>query len=383
MTVFSSNVDSANCWVEVAGEALAGNVATLKGLAGEGRLLMAVVKANAYGHGMTEVARIALEAGADWLGVFSATEGLSLRKAGITAPTLVFGPTPVAQIEEAFAEKLSLTVSSLHAARELARLAPANAAVHLKVETGTNRQGLETFELEEALAALSNGKLNIEGAYTHFADIEDTTDHRFAEIQLKRFGQAMEALKAFKVAVPIAHAACSAATILFPSTYFNMVRAGIAMYGLWPSKETHVSAKSLGRNALDLRPVMTWKTRIAQVKSVSAGEFIGYGRTYRTTRQSRIAVLPVGYSDGYDRRLSNACHVLVRGTRAPVRGRVCMNLTMVDVSDIAEAAPGDEVVLLGRQGDETISAEDLARQIGTINYEVVTRVAPTAPRIVV
>ena len=172
-------------------------------------------------------------------------------------------------------------------------------------------------------------------------------------------------------------------TILFESTYYDMVRAGIAAYGLWPSRETLVSAKSLGRNALDLSPVLTWKTRIADIKTVEAGEFVGYGRTFRTTRPSRIALLPVGYADGYDRRLSNASHVLVGGTRAPVRGRVCMNLVMVDVTDIENAAPGDEVVLLGSQGEETVSAEDLARQVGTINYEIVTRIAPGAPRIVV
>jgi alanine racemase len=383
MTTDWAKIDSANCWVEIDGRALAWNVGRLKGLAGEGRLLMAVVKANAYGHGMIETASLALDAGADWLGVFSAAEGLVLRDAGIRAPVLVFGPVARSQIKAAFEAGLRLTVSSIPAAKEIAELALRGGAVHLKVETGTNRQGLQAGELAEALDILGNSRAAIEGAYTHFADIEDTTDHRYAESQLKRFEEALDKLRGLKASIHIAHTACSAATILFPSTYFNMVRVGIALFGLWPSKETLVSAKSLGRNALDLRPVMTWKTRIAQVKSLGAGEFVGYGRTYKTTRPSRIAVIPVGYADGYDRRLSNACHVLVRGTRAPIRGRVCMNLAMADVSDIADAAPGDEVVLLGRQGDETIGADDLARHIGTINYEVVTRVAPAAPRIVV
>jgi len=185
------------------------------------------------------------------------------------------------------------------------------------------------------------------------------------------------------VEIELPHAACSAATILFPSTYFRLVRVGIALFGLWPSRETLVSAQSLGRNALTLRPVMTLKTRIAQVKTLAPGEYVGYGRTFKTTRQTRIAVLPVGYADGYDRKLSNAANVIVHGIRAPVRGRVCMNLTMVDVTDVPAAAAGDEVVLLGTGGDETVSADDLARLAGTINYEIVTRLAPNAPRIVV
>ncbi|MCP4600533.1 MAG: alanine racemase [Proteobacteria bacterium] len=378
-----ARIEAANCWVEIDQKALIWNVGQVRDLVGANRLLMAVVKANAYGHGMEEVATLALEAGADWLGVFSVDEGLALRKVGIEAPVLVFGPPAVLQIEGALNAGLRLTVSSVQMAQKVADLAPRGAVVHLKAETGTNRQGLTEDEIVDTIGVLTSRGVVVEGIYTHFADIEDTTDHCFAESQLARFEKVLERLKGGKTDIPIAHTACSAATILFPSTYFKMVRAGIVLYGLWPSKETHVSAKSLGRNALDLKPVMTWKSRIAQIKPIESGEFVGYGRTFRTTRPSRIAVLPVGYADGYDRHLSNSSHVLVRGLRAPVRGRVCMNVTMVDVTDIPAARPGDEVVLLGRQGDESISAEDLARHVGTINYEIVTRIAPNAPRVVI
>jgi len=381
MSSDTHKIESAHTWVEVDGDAIRHNVSLLKGLVGD-RLLMAVVKANAYGHGMVEVARLAIEAGAEWVGVFSVDEGLALRSAGIDAPVLVFGPTPAERLTEAWDADLSLTVPSLELARELGAAGFAGVGVHLKVETGTNRQGIDSGELYEALDILGRGGARVEGIYTHFADIEDTTDHSFAESQLARFRQVLDGLPE-GMEIPLSHAACSAATILFPSTYFDMVRTGIALYGLWPSKETRVSAGALGRNALELRPAMTWKTRISQLKSVPSGEFVGYGRTFRTTRETRIAVLPVGYADGYDRGLSNVAHVLVRGVRAPVRGRVCMNVTMIDVTDVPDARPGDEVVLLGSQGDESVSAEDLARHAATINYEIVTRVAPGAPRIVV
>jgi alanine racemase len=384
MNATIDNRSRSNCWIEIDSRAFQWNLTSFRTLAGPDRLLMAVVKANAYGHGMLEIARLAIGAGAEWLGVFSVEEGLDLRTAGIDAPVLVLGP-PGGQgrIADALDASLRLSVPSLHAAEEIARLKRSGAIVHLELETGTNRQGLDETEIKDALKVLLDSKAVIEGAYTHFADIEDTTDHAFAEFQLGRFMEQIERLSASGTKIALPHAACSAATILFPSTYFQMVRVGIALYGLWPSRETLVSAKSLGRNALELRPVMAMKTRIAQIKCLGSGEFVSYGRTFRTTRPTKIAVLPVGYADGYDRRLSNTANAIVRGVRAPVRGRICMNMTMVDVTDIPAAAPGDEVVLLGRQEEETVSAEDLARLAGTINYEIVTRLAPNAPRIVI
>ncbi|NLN61522.1 MAG: alanine racemase [Myxococcales bacterium] len=369
-------------WIELSQGALAHNVALFRSLLAPGCRFMAVVKANAYGHGMVPIAQAALAAGADWLGVFHAGEGLTLRAQGVTAPILVLGPTPPESMRQAVDAGLCLTVASPGAADALVRVCAGQtgARAHLKVETGTHRQGFDAAQLINAAQQLVAAGIAVEGLYTHYADIEDTTDHTYAESQLARFSELRAQLAAEGVSVPLSHTACTAAAILFPATHFDMVRVGIGLYGLWPSKETRVSAGMLGRDQIALRPVMTWKTRIRQIKTVPAGSYIGYGRTFRTTHDSRVAILPVGYADGYDRHFSSRAHVLVRGVRAPVLGRICMNLTMIDVTDIVDAAPGDEVVLLGQSGDEAIQAADLGSLAGTIHYEIVTRAAPCAPR---
>jgi alanine racemase len=384
MIIDPSLITPSNCFVEIDTKALSHNTAVFRKLAGPKRKLAAVVKSDAYGHGMIEVSKIVLKAGMDWLAVFSVEEGFALRNAGIDAPILVLGPPSPGKIAEAVKADLRLTAASLDIARMVVKECNGmGAKVHLKIETGTNRQGLRPKDLLEAASLLKNSGIEIDGAYTHFADIEDTTDHTFAESQLNTFMSRIESLGGDGFRPPILHTACSAATILFPDTYFEMVRAGIALYGLWPSSETRVSAKMLGRNDMDLRPVMSVKTRITQINVVDAGQYVGYGRSFRTTRPSRLAVVPVGYADGYDRALSNQAHVLVRGVRAPIRGRICMNLMMIDVTDIQEASTGDEVVLLGRQGKEEITAEFLAKLASSINYEIVTRIAPGAKRVTI
>ena len=257
-------------------------------------------------------------------------------------------------------------------------------AVHLKVETGTHRQGVSPDLLPRIAARISAAQgLELGGLSTHFANIEDTTDHSFAESQIDCFAKAVETLRAAGHPVPIRHTACSAATVLFTRTHLDLVRVGISLYGLWPSKETYVSCLERGKPTLELKPAMTWKTRIAQIKDVPEGSWVGYGCTHRTTRPSRIAVLPVGYYEGYDRGLSGVGHVLVRGKRAPIRGRVCMNMTLVDLTDVPDVAVEDEVVLLGAQGDEKLPAEQLAAWCGTIAYEIVARIHPSLPRCVV
>ena len=222
----------------------------------------------------------------------------------------------------------------------------------------------------------------IEGASTHFANIEDTSDHSYAEEQLQKFRDGLSIMAKEGIDPLWKHAACSAATVLFPDTYFNLVRLGISMYGLWSSKETLVVARK-EHCTLDIVPVMTWKTVVAQIKRVTKGTSVGYGLTGRVTRASRIAVIPVGYWDGYDRGLSNIGAVLVRGKRCRIVGRICMNMFMVDVTDVKNVRVEDEVVLLGAQGRENVSAENIARDTGTINYEIVTRINPQISRIVV
>jgi alanine racemase len=314
-------------------------------------------------------------------------EAIRLRGEWAQAPILILGYVPLDRLGEVVEHDLRPTVYNLetierlavHAARSKRRV-----RVHLKVETGTHRQGVLEDEVPAFVRRIvAADGLELEGLSTHFANIEDTTDHGFAQAQIAAFGRIHESVRANGVAAPLRHAACSAAALLFTRTHLDLVRIGISMYGLWPSKETYVSCLERGKPTLDLRPVLTWKTRIAQIKNVPEGGFVGYGCTFRATRPTRIAVLPVGYHEGYDRELSGVAHVLVRGRRASARGRICMNMFMVDVTDIPGAALEDEVVLLGQQGDERISAEQVAAWCGTISYEVVSRIHPSLPRVLV
>lgn len=346
---------------------------------------MAVVKSNAYGHGLVPVARVADAEGAAWFGVDNVDEGIELRKNGIKKPILILGYTLNSRLRDCVDHELSFVVYNLETARALRKLQlkKKSAFVHVKIETGTTRQGVSGDALRRLVRELKKTPgVVIEGASTHFANIEDTTDHAYAEKQLERFQDGLAILEKEGIDPPWKHAACSAATVLFPDTYFNLVRLGISMYGLWSSKETLAVAKREHR-MLELTPAMTWKSIVAQVKTVAKGTPISYGITERVTRASKIAVIPVGYWDGYDRGLSGTATVLIRGRRCKVLGRVCMNMFMVDVTDVSDVSVEDEVVLLGSQRRETIRAEELASKLGTINYEFVTRINPTIARIVV
>jgi len=377
------------CWIEVDAGRLADNIAGFRRLVGPEVLLAPAVKANAYGHGLVEAARAFLGGGADWLCVNSTFEAERLRAAHVDAPLYLLGPLAPgrADAEAALATGCRVVVPNVATLDALAAAASADrpARVHLKIETGTQRLGLEP---QQALAlALRVGDLphvQVEGACSHFADVEDTTDHAFAQSQRDRFDAFVDAAGQAGVEFPMRHFSNSAATLLWQEVWYEMVRLGISAYGMWPSKETQVSAAAQKRNeAIRLAPALTWKTRIHQLRIAPAGAFVGYGRTYRCHQDTRLAVLPVGYYDGYDRGLSNAAHVLVRGHRAPVRGRVCMNMTIVDVTHVQGVSEGDEVVLLGRQGEEEITAARMAQWAGTIHYEVTTRIRQGLPRRVV
>ena len=374
-------------WVELERGAPDSNLSELRRSAAPGARLCAVVKSNAYGHGLPEMVR--LLPSADWFGVNSLEEGLAIRALGEKRPVLVMGHVPLAALGEAVAAELDLTLCNLESLDALSRLEEGRRdgrpiRVHLKVETGTGRQGI----LPEEIAGFAQKLRDLAGAElvglsTHFANIEDTLNHGYAERQIERFGRARQLLEGLGFTPPVVHAACTAAGILFPETHHAMVRAGIGVYGLWPSRETYLSALLSHRPVPQLEPVLSWKTRIAQVKNLPEGSYVGYGCTYRTTRASRLAVLPVGYADGYDRALGNTAHVLAHGKRAAVIGRVSMNMCMADVTDIPQARLEDEVVLLGRSGEERVSAETLAAWAGTINYEVVTRISPSLERRIV
>jgi len=371
-------------WVEISRSALENNIRQFRRLIGPKTILCPCVKANAYGHGLLETAKIFLAAGADWLSVNALYEARALRRSGITAPLYILGYVPADVLSEALELDCRLVVFSKDQIRAIARAAKAAgraARVHIKVETGSNRMGVRLEELVDFARFIRKQKLvEIEGLATHFANIEDTTDHSFAELQLRRFTEASELLQSAGISVPIRHCANSAATILFPQTHFEMVRLGIAGYGMWPSNETYVSFVKERKNNFHLAPAFTWKTRIAHIKTVPAGEFVGYGCTYKTSHATRLAILPVGYYDGYDRGITGG-YVLIRGQRAAIRGRICMDILMAEVTDIAGVKTGDEAVLIGRSGEEFISAELFAQWAATINYEVTTRVNDRIPRI--
>jgi len=373
--------------VEISRAALVHNIREFRRLIGRKRLFLAVVKANAYGHGLLETSRIAVGEGVDWLGVNSVGEGAALRDAGIDLPILVLGYAPLGELPDAVDRDLRLTVYNRETAKRLAALAAKarkTVRLHVKVETGTWRQGVLPKDLRAFVRDIRKlPGLAVEGLSSHFANIEDTTRHDYPRLQLDCYRTACRELESGGERIPLKHMSCTASTILFPEPDFNLARVGIGLYGLWPSKETYLSSVLEKKRPPSLKPVLAWKARIAQIKKVPAGAFIGYGCAYRTTRPTVLAVVPVGYYDGYDRRLSNTGHVLVKGRRAPVRGRVAMDFFMADVTDIPGVKLEDEAILLGADGRERISAEDLAGLAGTIGYEVLARINPLIPRVVI
>ena len=371
-------------WVEIDGTAPDHNLRQIRAGAAPGVLACAVIKSNAYGHGALTIA--SLLPSAEWFGVNSLEEGLELRAGGITRPILLLGHVPLSALDAALEAELRLTVYNAETVERLAALATAThpARVHVKVDTGTSRQGVLPADLEAFLRLFKDRpNVLVEGISTLYANIEDTLNHDFAALQIRRFEEALVTVNRTVGSPPYVHTACTAAALLFPNTHFTMLRFGIGLYGLWPSRETLLAAREKGGAVPDFRPVLSWKTRIAQVKTIPEGSYVGYGCSYRTTRQTVLGVLPVGYSDGYDRALGNRAHVLVKGRRAPVLGSICMNLMMVDLTDVAGARLEDEVVLLGSSGEEKISAETMAEWAGTINYEIVTRISAFLPRTVV
>jgi len=383
-------VSTGKSWCYVSKAALLANVRILKKRLTEGTRLGVVVKSNAYGHGLEICSRTMMAGGADWLIVNDLREAKTLRGLGIQAPIYVCGPLGPDDAALAIECQARVAVTSRETVLQLAEAGAAagyQVPVHVKVETGCNRQGVSIGDAKDVVRCIWETEgVVFEGLSTHYADVEDTTDHRFAREQLDQFNLLVEQLNGAGYKPRIVHSANSAATILWPETHADLVRAGIATYGLWPSRETYATALQVhaggeGGFVPRLQPVLSWYTRVAQVKAVPAGSFVGYGRTYRTTHDARIALLPIGYYEGYSRNLSNAAHVLINGTRAPVRGRVCMNMTMVDVTHIPGVEVGAIVTLLGEDGDETVTAEHLANWAETINYEIVSRIHSSIPRI--
>lgn len=367
-------------WIELSQSALDKNVAALARFAGD-RIIAASLKANAYGHGLPQiVGMLKSNKRVGYITVHSIEEAIACREAGWTHNILVLGPIAVADLEQVFVHDIEPVVFTREGVNALGKLTSKfnrGVKTHLKLETGTNRQGITEKELAPFAAIYKKYPLLKKpyGASMHFANIEDTTSHEYADYQLGEFNRLTAAMKRHGIVPTVRHTASSAALILFEKTRFEMVRPGLSVYGHWPSKETYLSYRLSGGGNRIFEPVLSWRTRITQLKDVPADSFIGYGCTYRTTARTRLAILPVGYYDGYSRALSNQSYVLIRGKRAPVRGRVCMNLMMVDVTDIKGVRLGDTATLIGRDGDEVLKAERLADWASTINYEILSRLS--------
>ncbi|HXF63994.1 MAG TPA: alanine racemase [Caldilineaceae bacterium] len=378
-SVFSSSSPGRPTWIEVDCQALTANVKQIRRRLGPDCLLMAVVKANAYGHGALLAARAFWAAGADRLAVATLGEALELRQGGIAAPIQILGYTPGWQMAEAARHGIIVTVFDLETAQALdaaAASAGVRATLHVKVNTGMNRLGLLPQQAGEFIARLRSLRhVQVEGIFTHFATSD--TDRAFAREQFARFTALLDELAAAGLRPPLAHAANSAATLTMPETHLEMVRCGIALYGLDPDVEETPLPPGFC-------PALAWKAQVAQVSCLQPGDAVSYGREFVADSPMTVAVVPVGYADGFPRRPLTWGSVLIHGEFAPIVGRVCMDQCVVDVTAIAAHRPvrqGDEVVLIGRQGARELSAAEVARRLGTINYDVVSRILSRVPRL--
>ena len=377
-------------WAEVDLNAYAHNIRELRRITNPKARLMAVVKANGYGHGAVEAARTALQNGAAALGVARIEEAVKIRKAGLEAPILIFGYSLLESASKLIEHGLAQAVSSVRTAAALSDYAQRSGKkinVHIKVDSGMGRLGLLLDDMtgpmpEKEADALCRRELEaisrlpglaVEGIFTHFATA-DSADKSYANRQLERFLDFLQDLRRAGLMPPIAHAANSGALIDMPESHLDMVRPGIATYGLYPSDEVN-------KRSIELKPAMALKSRIIHLKRVPAGFSISYGATFHTKRPTTIATVPVGYADGLNRLLSSAGQMLVHGHKVPIVGRVCMDLTMLDVGELSGVEIEDEVVVFGRQGNEAIAADEIAAQVNTINYEIVTSITGRVPRV--
>ena len=382
-----SEINFSPVWAEIDLNAVARNICELRNILSPSSHLMAVVKANGYGHGSVEVARTALQSGADCLGVARINEGITLRKAGIDSPILIFSYTHPSMAEYLAEFNLTQTISSYDTAAALSSYAASlckTIKVHIKIDTGMGRLGLMALSsssgttinrsaINEIVSMADLPYIRLEGIFTHFATA-DSMDKTYSNKQFKIFIKFLNELDITGIKIPVKHAANSAAIIDLPATHLNMARAGISIYGLYPSDE-------INKERVSLVPAMTLKTRVIHTKTIGAGFKISYGSTYKTSRPTTVVTVPVGYADGLNRLLSSKGNMLLHGVKIPIIGRICMDHTMLDAGNIQGIKTGDEVVILGKQGNRCISAEDIASKINTINYEVVCMVTSRVRRI--
>ncbi len=368
-------------WLEIDRAALQHNLALLRKIAGEKVIIAPTVKANAYGHGLLSASQAFLKGEANWLCVNLMEEARLLRQNKINCPILVIGRLSPDQIAEALTLRLKLFIDDYSLAKKISAAAAAKKqliAIHLKIDTGMSRQGIKSGQKINLIKKISElPYLNIEGIATHFATADGPLNNRSFKKQLSLFEKTVAQAEKMLGKKLIKHCANSAAAMIYPQSHFDLFRPGIAAYGLYPSE---VVRKIWERKNQPLIPALSFKTRVALIKKISKGDAVSYGGTFVAKKKMTIALLPIGYYDGVDRKLSNCGEVLIHGRRAKILGRVCMDLTVADISKIKNARLGDEVVIIGRQGKEAVTADELANKIGTINYEVVTRLRETLPR---
>ncbi|MEK7125843.1 MAG: alanine racemase [Patescibacteria group bacterium] len=367
-------------WLEISKSALQHNIQSICGLIGEERKLFVVVKANAYGHGLNEVASV-IEDKVDYFAVATLEEAQNLRKAGRTRPILVLAyfPFEAEAVNWAVQERVEATVHSLDHARKLAQLVKdGELRVHVKIDTGLGRLGISVNEAVATVREINKlARLHIKGVFSHLAD--PFGNIAYTNEQLQNFRDIKKQLVKSGLDSQLYHIAKTTAILSQPESLHNAVRLGVGLYGIWPAKELKAWMKK-EKPDFSLKPALTWKAKILQIKDYPADSYVGYGCTYKTRCPSRLAIVPVGYYEGYDRGLSNQGVVLIRGQRCPVRGLVCMNMIIVDVTEVEHVSEHDEVVLIGQQGDEEITARELAEMCHTINYEIVTRINPLIER---
>jgi alanine racemase len=365
-------------WLEVDLEAIRHNLRALRGLIGPRVKIMAVIKANGYGHGIIQVAKTAMEGGAQQLGVAMLQEALQLRKANIACPILVLGCSLPEMAHDIICNRLTQTVSSVQMGKALSEAACSlgkTAYVHVKVDTGMGRLGMDVPRTVESVMELQNlPGLVISGIFTHLA-CADEDDDSFSQLQLENFRKTLRELASFGVNTGIVHAANSAGIVKYPEAHFDMVRPGLALYGLPPYPTAS--------ETISLYPSLSLKARIVQVKGFSRGSSIGYGQTYTLPEDTVLAVVPVGYADGLPRTLSNKGYVLLRGKKAPIVGRVCMDQFVIDIGHVPHVEPGETVTIIGKSEEDYISARDIADASGTIQNEIVSSLTERLPRLYV
>ena len=365
-------------WVDIDMQAARHNFQTVRQLVGEQVKICAIVKANGYGHGSVELSKLYVAEGVDFLAVATIDGALKLRNAGIEVPILVLGWTPTEAHQAAVENDVRLTMYDLQEIKKLNEAAASKgkkALVHLKIDTGMTRLGFMATEenLEQIAQALALPNIEIEGIFSHFSKADEKSkDYAYKQLAIfKDFVARLEEKTGYHI--PIKHMANSAAIIDLPEAHLDMVRPGIVLCGLQPSSEM--------LNTADLKPVLSWKAKVSRVQQVPAGTLIGYGGTYQAEKTMTVATIPVGYADGYDRLLSNKGYVLYQGKKLPIVGRVCMDQFMVDASSAANLQTGDEVILIGSQGDQSLTVTEMAEMLQTIDHEIICAIAARVPRI--